>query len=161
MVADAGKEHIYHNQMFVFNDVGKGVLANAYAGFNTSLFAYGQTGAGKSYSMVGYGVNKGIVPLTFEDLFKTIHEDTNPNVVHRVVFSMLEIYMEQVSDLITGVKKKGGLKVRQDPKKGQSVHWTCTAARPPTTCKVLRVTDSALCFARSHGWRPSRCLYML
>lgn len=119
MVADAGKEHIYHNQMFVFNDVGKGVLANAYAGFNTSLFAYGQTGAGKSYSMVGYGVNKGIVPLTFEDLFKTIHEDTNPNVVHRVVFSMLEIYMEQVSDLITGVKKKGGLKVRQDPKKGR------------------------------------------
>jgi len=32
---------------------------------------------------------------------------------------MLEIYMEQVSDLITGVKKKGGLKVRQDPKKGR------------------------------------------
>eukprot|EP00729_Bicosta_minor_P015103 gene15103-21261_t len=101
MVADAGKEEVYHNQMFVFNDVGKG------------------TGAGKSYSMVGYGVNKGIVPLTFEDLFKTIAEDTNENVVHKVVFSMLEIYMEQVSDLITGVKKKGGLKVRQDPKKGR------------------------------------------
>lgn len=28
------------------------------SGFNCSLFAYGQTGAGKSYSMVGYGVNK-------------------------------------------------------------------------------------------------------
>ena len=69
--------------------------------------------------MVGYGVNKGIVPLTFEDLFKTIAEDTNENVVHKVVFSMLEIYMEQVSDLISGVKKKGGLKVRQDPKKGR------------------------------------------
>ena len=31
---------------------------NPYAGYNTSLFAYGQTGAGKSYSMVGYGINK-------------------------------------------------------------------------------------------------------
>ena len=40
MVADAGKEEVYHNQMFVFNDVGKGVLKNAYDGFNTSLFAY-------------------------------------------------------------------------------------------------------------------------
>ena len=31
---------------------------NPYIGYNTSLFAYGQTGAGKSYSMVGYGINK-------------------------------------------------------------------------------------------------------
>jgi hypothetical protein len=119
MIADAGKEEIYHNQEYVFNDVGKGVLQNAYDGFNTSLFAYGQTGAGKSYSMVGYGVNKGIVPLTFDELFKKIHADPDENVVHRVVFSMLEIYMEQVSDLVSGVKKKGGLKVRQDPKKGR------------------------------------------
>jgi len=120
MVADAGKEEVYHNQMYVFNDVGKGVLKNAYEGFNTSLFAYGQTGAGKSYSMVGYGVNIGIVPLTFNDLFKTIKEDTNENVVHKVLFSMLEIYMEQVADLLVpGAMKKGGLKVRQDPKKGR------------------------------------------
>jgi hypothetical protein len=29
-----------------------------FLGFNCSLFAYGQTGAGKSYSMIGYGVNR-------------------------------------------------------------------------------------------------------
>lgn len=45
--------------MKVYNDLGKGVLANAWAGFNTSLFAYGQTGSGKSWSIVGYGANKG------------------------------------------------------------------------------------------------------
>ena len=38
---------------------GRGVLSNAWKGYNVSLFAYGQTGSGKSYSMVGYGVNKG------------------------------------------------------------------------------------------------------
>ena len=46
-------------QKGVFNDLGKGVLENAWKGYNCSLFAYGQTGSGKSYSMVGYGMNKG------------------------------------------------------------------------------------------------------
>ena len=46
-------------QMKVYNDLGKGVLKNAWEGFNTSLFAYGQTGSGKSWSIVGYGANKG------------------------------------------------------------------------------------------------------
>ena len=45
--------------MKVYNDLGKGVLTNAWEGFNTSLFAYGQTGSGKSWSIVGYGTNKG------------------------------------------------------------------------------------------------------
>ena len=45
----------------VFNDLGKGVLDNAWKGFNCSLFAYGQTGSGKSYSMVGNKENKGEV----------------------------------------------------------------------------------------------------
>ena len=45
--------------MKVFGDLGRGVLDNAWKGYNCSLFAYGQTGSGKSYSMVGYGANKG------------------------------------------------------------------------------------------------------
>ena len=43
----------------MFDDLGRGVLENAWKGYNCSLFAYGQTGSGKSYSMVGYGQNKG------------------------------------------------------------------------------------------------------
>ena len=46
-------------QKKVFDDLGRGVLENAWKGYNCSLFAYGQTGSGKSYSMVGYGANKG------------------------------------------------------------------------------------------------------
>lgn len=52
--------HLIVLQMKVYNDLGKGVLDNAWAGFNTSLFAYGQTGSGKSWSIVGYGANKGM-----------------------------------------------------------------------------------------------------
>ncbi len=65
----------YADQDAVFNDLGKGVLNNAYEGFNSCLFAYGQTGSGKSYSMVGYGQNKGIVPISCDAIFKKIEED--------------------------------------------------------------------------------------
>ena len=49
----------YFVQQKVFDDLGRGVLDNAWKGYNCSLFAYGQTGSGKSYSMVGYKANKG------------------------------------------------------------------------------------------------------
>ena len=51
----------FNLQKKVFDDLGRGVLENAWKGYNCSLFAYGQTGSGKSYSMVGYGANKGTV----------------------------------------------------------------------------------------------------
>lgn len=55
----------YATQRMVFDDLGQGVLNNAFEGFNCSLFAYGQTGAGKSYSMVGYGNNKLVLFFIF------------------------------------------------------------------------------------------------
>ena len=38
----------------VFNDLGRKICEQAWAGFNCSILAYGQTGSGKSYSIVGY-----------------------------------------------------------------------------------------------------------
>merc|ERR1712235_5874 len=107
----------YASQQKVFDDLGRGVLQNAYEGYNTSLFAYGQTGAGKSYSMVGYGINKGIVPITCDNLFQHI-EGTDDGTKFEVKFSMLEIYSEQVRDLLSTKNPKGGLSVRQNPKLG-------------------------------------------
>ena len=48
----------YADQRHVFEQVGLEILSNAWEGYHCCLFAYGQTGAGKSYSMVGYGANK-------------------------------------------------------------------------------------------------------
>ncbi|XP_038077973.1 kinesin-like protein KIF28P isoform X3 [Patiria miniata] len=115
LLADPGSS--YASQQNVFNDLGQGVLDNAFQGFNCSLFAYGQTGSGKSYSMVGYGNNKGIVPITCDVLFKTI-EASDGKTKYEVTFSMLEIYNEQVRDLLQKVNPKGGLQVRQNPKEG-------------------------------------------
>ncbi|XP_060596414.1 kinesin-like protein KIF28 [Ruditapes philippinarum] len=108
----------YASQRVVFENLGQGVLNNAFEGYNCSLFAYGQTGSGKSYSMVGYGKNRGIVPITCDELFKTMEMNNDPNKRYEVMFSMLEIYNEQVRDLLSKDNPKGGLNVRQNPKLG-------------------------------------------
>ncbi|XP_033111082.1 kinesin-like protein KIF28P [Anneissia japonica] len=115
----------YSDQKMVFNDLGQGVLDNAWKGYNCCLFAYGQTGSGKSYSIVGYGANKGIVPIVCEELFKGIETkkekaDKSKEEEFQVSISMMEIYNEQVRDLLNakGFKVKGGLKIREHPDKG-------------------------------------------
>eukprot|EP00055_Hartaetosiga_balthica_P004465 m.11732 g.11732 ORF g.11732 m.11732 type:complete len:1033 (-) comp3880_c0_seq1:693-3791(-) len=115
-------DDIYADQTKVFDDLGRGVLENAFAGYNTSLFAYGQTGSGKSYSMVGYGANKGIVPITCEALFDQMEEakrNGDSETRYSIKFSMLEIYNEKVRDLLTKPsheQKQHGLKVAENTK---------------------------------------------
>ncbi|XP_015263932.1 PREDICTED: kinesin-like protein KIF28P [Gekko japonicus] len=107
----------YAGQREVFHDLGEGVLDSAWQGYNATLLAYGPTGSGKSYSMIGYGANRGIIPVVCEELFKTI-QNKEKNRQYQVTFSMLEIYNEQVIDLLSKVKKPGGLKVREDQQQG-------------------------------------------
>lgn len=116
-----GTSDKYATQDKVFDDLGRSVLENAFNGFNTSLFAYGQTGAGKSYSMVGYGKNVGIVPITCNEMFKAIGKNSVEGKVRfQVTFSMLEIYSEQVRDLLVKDQNvKGGLQVRENQKQGR------------------------------------------
>lgn len=64
------------SQDTVWNDLGVSVLDNAWSGFNVSLFAYGQTGAGKSHSIMGYPGQEGIVPRACQEIFKRIGEST-------------------------------------------------------------------------------------
>lgn len=119
MVKDSPSSR-YSDQISVFNDLGVGVLNNAFDGYHCCLFAYGQTGSGKSYSMVGYGKNKGIIPIVCEEIFKRIHTVESKSLHCEVTASMLEIYNEQVQDLLKPPNEriKGGLKIREDPKSG-------------------------------------------
>ena len=105
----------YADQQYVFEKVGIEILDNAWLGYHCCLFAYGQTGAGKSYSMVGYGPNKGIVPITCAEIFSRIGKNDNPNKEFQIQFSMLEIYNEKIQDLLIPINKRplGGLKVRE------------------------------------------------
>ncbi len=60
--------------------------------YHCCLFAYGQTGDGKSYSIVGYGNNKEIVPISCEEIFNGINENKTPNLHFEIEVIMLEIY---------------------------------------------------------------------
>ena len=54
----------------VFNDVGKEVLDQIYQGYNATIFAYGQTGAGKSFSIEGKEPHtKGLLQMCLENIF--------------------------------------------------------------------------------------------
>ena len=53
----------YTDQKKVWTLLGESVLEKAWRGINNTIFAYGQTGAGKSYSIFGYPGNAGIIPL--------------------------------------------------------------------------------------------------
>ena len=75
----------------------------------------GQTGAGKSYSTVGYGENKGIVPISCNEIFRRIGENKDPEKSFEVKVSMLKIYNEKVQDLLINPNKRpaSGLKIRE------------------------------------------------
>ncbi|CAG8552603.1 7639_t:CDS:10 [Ambispora leptoticha] len=111
----------YATQAHLYNDLGEELLDHSFDGYNTCIFAYGQTGAGKSYSMMGYGEDKGIIPLTCCELFNRITRNTDPNVKYQVEVSYIEIYNERVRDLLNPKNKDKNLKVREHPSLGPYV----------------------------------------
>jgi kinesin family protein 1 len=69
---------------------------------------------------MGYGEEKGIIPLTCYELFNRIHQNQQDNLTYRVEVSYIEIYNEKVRDLLNP-KNKGNLKVREHPSLGPYV----------------------------------------
>uniref|UniRef100_A0A8C4EDP6 plus-end-directed kinesin ATPase n=1 Tax=Dicentrarchus labrax TaxID=13489 RepID=A0A8C4EDP6_DICLA len=113
----------YASQMQVYKDIGEEMLLHAFEGYNVCIFAYGQTGAGKSYTMMGRQEQdqQGIIPLLCEDLFTKISDSNNENSMsYSVEVSYMEIYCERVRDLLNP-KNKGNLRVREHPLMGPYV----------------------------------------
>ncbi|XP_053245704.1 kinesin-like protein KIF1A isoform X26 [Podarcis raffonei] len=112
----------YASQKQVYRDIGEEMLQHAFEGYNVCIFAYGQTGAGKSYTMMGRQEKdqQGIIPQLCEDLFSRINDTTNDNMSYSVEVSYMEIYCERVRDLLNP-KNKGNLRVREHPLLGPYV----------------------------------------
>ncbi|XP_011301568.1 kinesin-like protein unc-104 isoform X11 [Fopius arisanus] len=112
----------YSSQIMVYKDIGEEMLQHAFEGYNVCIFAYGQTGAGKSYTMMGKQEEgqEGIIPQICKDLFRRISSNTSDTVKHSVEVSYMEIYCERVRDLLNP-KNKGNLRVREHPLLGPYV----------------------------------------
>eukprot|EP00743_Colponemidia_sp_Colp-15_P005744 GILK01006174.1.p1 GENE.GILK01006174.1~~GILK01006174.1.p1 ORF type:complete len:1244 (-),score=306.03 GILK01006174.1:383-4114(-) len=87
-------------------------------GYNATVFAYGATGAGKTYTMLGTVQSPGIMGLTLQGLFSCISTGSDLN-EYKVKLSYLEVYNEQIRDLLT--PSSDDLELREDPLKGMTV----------------------------------------
>nr|XP_026491083.1 kinesin-related protein 4-like isoform X2 [Vanessa tameamea] len=82
----------------VYNDIAKPIVEAATAGFNGTIFAYGQTSSGKTYTMAGTKEAPGIIPLAVINLFDIIKNIPDRDFLVRV--SYVEIYNETLTDLL-------------------------------------------------------------
>jgi len=87
-------------------------------GYNATVYAYGATGTGKTYTMVGGGDNWGIMIRSISDLFKIINSEKERHYVIKI--SYVEIYNEIIKDLLSdqGSNNRNQLEIRTDAQKG-------------------------------------------
>ncbi|XP_009884328.1 PREDICTED: kinesin-like protein KIF19 [Charadrius vociferus] len=95
----------------VYVSTTKSLIEGVISGYNATIFAYGPTGAGKTYTMLGTDCEPGIYIRTLDDLFKAL-EATAEEMEYTVSMSYLEIYNEVIRDLLN--PSSGFLDLRED-----------------------------------------------
>ncbi|CAO4375116.1 unnamed protein product [Caenorhabditis nigoni] len=102
----------------IYNDIVFPLVENVIEGYNGTVFAYGQTGSGKTFSMQGVEsipAQRGVIPRAFDHIFTATA--TTENVKFLVHCSYLEIYNEEVRDLL-GADNKQKLEIKEQPDRG-------------------------------------------
>ncbi|KAI1422691.1 kinesin-domain-containing protein [Xylaria sp. FL1777] len=134
LVAYRGREggDYYYDNVFtthddnsrVYDHIAKRLVRRVMEGYHGTVFAYGMTGTGKTFSMQGTASSPGVIPLAITDIFSYIRETPSREFLLRV--SYLEIYNERIHDLLsmptanaagTGSAQEE-IKLREDSKRG-------------------------------------------
>ena len=106
------------NTQTVYQKAVSPILDNLLSGFNATVFAYGMTGAGKTYTMMGTSQNPGVMFLSMRELFSRINTITDKKYVIKITY--VQVYNEVIQDLLTAESKP--LEIREEPVAG-----TCLA----------------------------------
>ncbi|KAI3646645.1 hypothetical protein MP228_009573 [Amoeboaphelidium protococcarum] len=143
----------------LYQKVGPEVIDSAFAGYNSCVFAYGQSGSGKTYSITGTSLNPGIVPRVSQDLMQKIYDirQKDPKSVITLHLTFMEIYNEKVRDLLfdqgsstsstsandgnNDRHKKKGFKIREHPKTGPYVEGL-TKVKVDSLQKLMELINS-------------------
>lgn len=107
------------NQAEIYEESAAPIISNVLEGYNGTIFAYGQTGTGKTHTMAGNEHDhkqRGIMPRAFEDVFKSIDGDSCKT-QFLVRASYLEIYNEEIRDLLSK-NPKNKLELHEKPESG-------------------------------------------
>ncbi|KAJ1676958.1 tubulin-dependent ATPase kip3, partial [Spiromyces aspiralis] len=131
-------------------------------GFNATVFAYGATGCGKTFTISGTPSDPGIIPLTMQELFERVKE-ANDEKSTELSLSYLEVYNETIRDLlIPPGQEPRPLALREDNKKGVTVAGL-SEHHPKTVdevmelvmrgneCRTMSPTEANATSSRSHA----------
>ena len=106
----------YITQKEVFNKLAKPVVDSVLEGYNGTILAYGQSGTGKTHTMIGgSGELKGIIPRCMKQIFTSIKASSTHNFSVKVGF--LQLYMEALQDLIRP-DQNSPIRIREDNEEG-------------------------------------------
>lgn len=108
----------------VYEKTTKNLIEGVAEGYNSTCFAYGATGSGKTYTMLGTEENPGLMVLTLRDLYKEIaKKSVELKREYRVTLTYVEIYNEFIRDLLAPPSATGieYLDLREDPIRGNTV----------------------------------------
>lgn len=123
-------------QREVYDEGAFPLVESVMSGYNGTIFAYGQTGCGKTHTMIGLKDNKaekGIIPNAFDHIFGYLDSQDNDSKKFLIRCSYLEIYNENVRDLL-GKNIDAKLDIKEHPDKGVYVMGL-------TTCIVKTITE--------------------
>lgn len=91
-----------------------GLVQSSLEGYNVCIIAYGQTGSGKTYTMVGDDRNPGLYFSSVEQIYRTI-KATKGQIEYDLSVSVVEIYNEQIRDLLVKSKQNNVFKLLEGP----------------------------------------------
>uniref|UniRef100_A0A8C6B7M2 Centromere-associated protein E n=1 Tax=Monodon monoceros TaxID=40151 RepID=A0A8C6B7M2_MONMO len=96
----------------VYEEIAVPIIDSAIQGYNGTIFAYGQTASGKTYTMLGSQDYLGVIPRAIHDIFQKIKKFPDREFLLRV--SYMEIYNETITDLLCDTEKMKPLIIRED-----------------------------------------------
>ncbi|KAF0884132.1 CENPE protein, partial [Crocuta crocuta] len=96
----------------VYEEIAVPIIDSAIQGYNGTIFAYGQTASGKTYTMMGSEDYLGVIPRAIHDIFQKIKKLPDREFLLRV--SYMEIYNETITDLLCDTQKMKPLIIRED-----------------------------------------------
>lgn len=95
----------------VYKNCVQPIVDSVLEGYHATIFAYGMTGSGKTHTMVGSQSDPGVIPLSFEQIFKQVNDHAD-HTDYSISISYLEIYCEIVRDIIE--PERTNLNIRED-----------------------------------------------
>jgi len=107
-----------HRTNTLYEESVRHIVQSSMEGYHGSVFAYGQTSTGKTYTMSGTPSEPGIVPLAVQDCFSFIQNQNHANREFLLRVSYMEIYNEMINDLLAPEKNSSAIRIFENKKEG-------------------------------------------